>query len=387
VVPPAITSLSGAGAAGLNYSQTYSVTMITGTGTTAVSTNLVPAGTTLYAVPSNIGPRTMPNYTALAKQGIYSLGNGISVFAGTVDDPFFIDLGAAFDSLNFRNGSSFLGTGGVLTANQDQNDGQNYAADSLSGFNVNTIALQVPISMVIKTATSPVIGTWAATYRSAMEIRSAPSPLTTSGSLQQVNRMGNPLINELVIGTGSKDTFAMSQPSGDSQFANFALDPTLAHVLNAVFGITVPDPPRMDLLPLVQYIGPTVPTGTPAGPVADMLRLNTSIPATPMASRKRLGLLGGDMAGFPNGRRVTDDVVDIALRAVAGEICAFHPCTAGGNTFTGTTVPLLGDGVNTNDVPTQETFPYVAFAQSGYSRIHRNVGDKSCAQGTGCPAQ
>jgi len=163
VVPQAITSLSGAGAAGLSYSQTYSVTMITGTGATAVSTNLVPAGTTLYAVPSNVGPRTMPNYTALAKSGIYNLGNGVSVFAGTVDDPFFIDLGATFDSLNFRTGSSFIGTGGVLSANQDQNDGQNYAADALSGFNVNTIALQVPISMVIKSSTSPVIGTWAAT--------------------------------------------------------------------------------------------------------------------------------------------------------------------------------------------------------------------------------
>ena len=403
VVPPAITSLSGAGAAGLNYSQTYSVTMITGTGATAVSTNLVPAGTTLYAVPSNVGPRTMPNYTALAKSGIYNLGNGVSVFAGTVDDPFFIDLGAAFDSLNFRNGSSFLGTGGILTTNQDQNDGQNYAADSLSGFNVNTIALQVPISMVVKTSTNPVIGTWAATYRSAMEIRSAPSPLTTSGSLQQVNRMGNPLINELIIGTGSKDTFAMSQPSGDSQFAAFALDPTLARVLNAVFGILVPDPPRKDLLPLLSYSGPTVPTGTPAGPVADMLRLNTSIAPTPMASRKRLGVLAGDLAGFPNGRRVSDDVVDIALRAVAGALCGTavnappmgtsatnSTCTAlGANTFVGTQAPLLGDGVNTNDVTTQETFPYVAFAQSGYSRVHTNANtnDKSCAQGTGCPAQ
>jgi hypothetical protein len=400
VIPPAITSLSGAGAAGLNYSQTYSVTMITGTGATAVSTNLVPMGTTLYAVPSNVGPHTMPNYTALAKSGIYNLGNGVSVFAGTVDDPFFIDLGAAFD-FNFRSGSSFLGIGGVLSANQDQNDSQNYSADALSGFNVNTIALQVPISMVIKSATSPVIGTWAATYRSAMEIRNAPSPLTTSGSLQQVNRMGNPLINELIIGTGSKDTFAMSQPSGDSQFANFVLDPFLGHSLNALFGIVVPDPPRKDLLPLVSYSGPTVPAGTPSGPVADMLRLNTSIAATPMASRRRLGVLGGDLAGFPNGRRITDDVTDIALRAGAGALCGTavnippagtsatnSACTAlGGNTFLGAQAPLLGDGVNTNDVTTQETFPYVAFAQSGYSRIHRNVGDKSCAQGGGCPAQ
>jgi hypothetical protein len=400
VVPPAITSLSGAGAAGLNYSQTYSVTMITGTGSTAVSTNLVPAGTTLYAVPSNVGPRTMPNYTALAKSGIYNLGNGVSVFAGTVDDPFYIDLGATFDSVNYRTGSSFIGTGGVLSSNQDQNDGQNYAADALSGFNVNTIALQVPISMVVPSSATPVIGTWAATYRSAQTVRSSPMPLTTSGALQQVQRMGNPLINEVIIGLGSKDTFSMSPPSGDSQFANFALDPTLARVINAVYGVVVPDPPRKDLLPLLTYTGPTIPTGTTVGPVADMLRLNTAIGPTAMASRKRLGVLGGDLAGFPNGRRVTDDVLDIALRAVAGALCGTainippaggtavnSACTSGGNTVLGTQTPLLGDGVNTNDVPTQETFPYVAFAQSGYSRIHHNIGDKSCAQGSGCPAQ
>jgi len=393
-IPP-ITALDGNGSQGLSLRQTYTVTMVTKHGTQQIG-----EGQTLFAVPSNVGPRTMPNYNALRAQGIYSLPNGVSVFAGTVADPFFIDLGAAFDSLNFRAGSSFIGTGGVLTTNQDQNDGQNFAADSLSGFNVNTIALQVPISMVIKSATSPVIGTWAATYRSAQTVRLAPNPVTTSGSLQQVNRMGNPLINELVIGLGSKDTFSMSQPSGDSQFAGFALDPLLAHAINAVFGITVPDPPRKDLLPLLTYSGPTVPTGTPAGPVSDMLRLNTAIGPTAMASRKRLGVLGGDTAGFPNGRRLTDDVVDITLRAVAGALCntpvntapaggtaTLSVCTAQGNTFVGTQVLLLGDGVNTNDVPTQETFPYVAFAQNGYSRVHRNVGDKSCAQGSGCPAQ
>jgi hypothetical protein len=412
VIPAAITALTGTGAAGLNYSQTYSVTMITGSGATAVTTNLVPTGTTLYAVPSNVGPRTMPSYTALAKQGIYSLGNGVSVFAGTVDDPFFIDLGAAFDSLNFRSGSSFLGTAGVLSSLQDTNDTVNYAADSISGFNVNTIALQVPISLVVKSGSTPVIGTWAATYRSAQEIRSAPSPLATSGSLQQVNRMGNPLINEVLIGLGSKDTFSMSQPSGDSQFAAFALDPVLGHALNAAFGLTVPDPPRKDLLPLVQYSGPTVPTGTPVGPVADMLHLNTSIvPLNPSGTQilpvnpgcavtHRLGVLAGDLCGFPNGRRITDDVVDISLRAVAGALCntpvntapaggsaTLSACTAAGNTFVGTQAPALGDGVNTNDVPTQATFPYVAFAQSGYSRVHHNVGDTSCAQGSGCPAK
>ncbi len=403
VVPAAITALSGTGAAGLSLSQTYTVNMITGTGMSATTTNLVPMGTTLYAVPSNVGPRTMPNYTALAQSGIYCLSTScpsggvgnIQVFAGTVDDPFFIDLGAAFDSLNFRNGSSLLGTGGVLSALQDGTDTVNYAADMLSGFNVNTIAIQVPISMLVTSAGAPVIGTWGATYRPAQTVRSAPSPITTSGSLQQVQRMGNPLINELIIGTGSKDTYSMSQPSADMTFASFFLNPTLARVFNAVYGITVPDPPRTDLLPLVTYAGPTVPSSLKAGPVADLLRLNTAIlPGSPgCATTRRLGVLGGDLCGFPNGRRLADDVVDIAARAVAGALCgapaSMFPagatvtnstCTAAGVAFTGAQAPLIGDGVNVNDVPLQGSFPYVAFAQSGYSRIHHNPGDKACGQ-------
>jgi hypothetical protein len=415
VVPPAITALDGAGSDGLSLRQKYTVTMVQGTGATAVRTDLTPTATALIAVPSNVGPRTMPCYasvpvtlptgvtcpaTPLAKQGIYSLDKGIRVFAGTVDDPFFIDLGAIFDSLNFRTGSSFAGTGGVLLATQDQNDSQNFAADAVSGFNVNTIALEVPISLLVKSNSTPVIGTWAATYRPATTIRSSTAPITTAGDLVQVCRMGNALINELIIGTGSKDTFNLSQPKDDSQFANFALDPVLARVFNAVFGFPVPDAPRKDLLPLVQYQGPTVPTGTTLGPVADMLRLNTAIGPTAKTSRKRMGLLAGDAAGSPNGRRVTDDVVDITSRATAGALCGVPinqatggaaatliTCSANGAGFNGSQAPLLGDGVNTNDVPTQETFPYVAFAQSGRDRVHTNPGGPGCAQGAGCPVQ
>src|SRR4029077_17103295 len=160
--------------------------------------------------------------------------------------------------------------------------------------------------------------------------------------------------------------------------------PTIGHVLNAVFGITVPDPPRKDLLPLVTYSGPTVPTGTPAGPGGDKLPLNSPlVPPNPSGAQilpvsvgcgtsRRLGVLGGDLCGFPNGRRITDDVVDISLRAVAGALCGTavntapaggtatnSACTSGGNTILGTQTPLLGDGVNVNDVATQSTFPYV----------------------------
>jgi hypothetical protein len=414
VIPPAITSLDGAGAAGLSLRQNYTVTLVQGTGATAVRTDLTPAASKLFAVPSNIGPRTMPCYasvpatlpsgvtcaTPLAKQGIYTLDKGIRVFAGTVDDPFFIDLGAAFDSLNFRAGAAFNGTAGILSATQDQNDTQNFAADAISGFNVNTIAIEVPASLLIKSSATPVIGTWAATYRPATTVRQAAGPITTSGDLVQVTRMGNALINELVIGTGSKDTFSMSQPRNDAQFAPFALDPVLARALNAVYGIRVPDPPRQDLLILVQYQGPAVPAGTPVGPPADMLRLNTSIAATAKASRKRIGELAGDAAGYPNGRRLTDDVVDIAARAVAGGVCGVPlnlapqgvtatliTCTSGGAPFTNAQVPLIGDGVNLNDVPLQEVFPYVAFAQSGRDRVHNGPGSKVCAQPAGCPVE
>jgi hypothetical protein len=190
------------------------------------------------------------------------------------------------------------------------------------------------------------------------------------GGFAQIQRLGNPLINELIIGTGSKDFWSMSQPINDSQFANFDLDPLLARVLNAIYGIAIPTPPRTDLLPLVTYAPPIAPAGTAAGPIADMLRLNTGVPPTPLASRKRLGLLAGDAAGFPNGRRLTDDVVDIASRAVAGILA--------GPQYN----YRIGDGVNAPDVPPQETFPYVHYAYSGRDSRHISPGDP-----TGCGDQ
>ncbi|HMF75296.1 MAG TPA: DUF4331 domain-containing protein [Bryobacteraceae bacterium] len=371
VVPPAITALDGPGAAGLSLRQSYSVTMVKN----GVSTPLT-AGSPLYTVPSNVGPRTMPNYPLLAAQGIYELGSGIKVFAGTVDDPFYIDLGAAFDSLNFRQGAG----GGVLSPASDANDQTNFAPDFVSGFNVNTIAIEVPVAALTRTgsqvaASDPAatIGAWGATYRPRTTVRRAPLTAVSSGSYSQVQRMGNPLINELIIGTGSKDFWSMSQPKDDAQFANFALDPLLARVLNAIYGIQIPTPPRTDLLPLVTYAPPIAAPGTPAGPVADLLRLNTGVAPTPGANRRRLGLLAGDAAGFPNGRRVSDDVTDIAARAVAGILA--------GPTFN----YRIGDGVNTNDVPYQEVFPYVAFALSGRDRRHIDPGEAGCTMNSGNP--
>ena len=374
IVPPAITALDGPGAAGLSLRQSYSVTMVKN-GVSSPLTN----GAPLYAVPSNVGPRTMPDYPMLAQQGIYELGNGIKVFAGTVDDPFYIDLGAAFDSLNFRAGAG----GGVLSAGADADDHTNTASDTVSGYNVNTIAIEVPIAMLTRTgtkvaATDPAatIGAWGATYRPRTTVRRAPLTAISSGSFSQVQRMANPLINELIIGTGSKDYWSMSQPKDDAQFAAFDLDPLLARVLNAIYGINIPTPPRTDLLPLVTYAPPIAAPGTPAGPVADLLRLNTGVAPTPEPSRSRLGLLGGDAAGFPNGRRVSDDVTDISARAVAGVLAP------GFNVFPNN---RIGDGVNTNDMPYQEVFPYVAFAQSGRERRHIDPGEPGCSMGAGNP--
>ena len=131
------------------------------------------------------------------------------------------------------------------------------------------------------------------------------SSATAPAPFQQVNREGNSLINELIIGTGSKDKFSTDDPKNDGQFAAFFLDPLLAHLFNSVLGLPIPAAPRLDLLPLVQYMAPICPGCGPndAGPIADLLRLNTGIPPTPVGKQKRMGFLVGDNAGFPNGRR------------------------------------------------------------------------------------
>jgi hypothetical protein len=339
------------------------------------------AGSPLIAVPSNVGPRTMPDYDALAAQGIYSLegkdASDIRVFAGTAADPFFIDLGATFDSLNYRAGTGVE----ALTAAQDANDRLNSAADSVAGFNVNTIAIEVPITLLtsdgeIHSATDPkgTIGVWATTSRPEVTIRQHHDDDDNFGRLAQIQRFGNPLINELIIGTGSKDYWSMSEPVNDSQFASFDLDPLIARIFNAVYGFKIPTPPRTDLLLLVTYAAPIAPKGTPAGPIADMMRLNTGVPPTSLAKRKRLGLIAGDPAGYPNGRRLTDDVVDITERVAIGGILAPGFDVAPNN--------LLGDGVNASDVPPQETFPYVHYAYSGRDSRHISPGDP-----TGCGNQ
>jgi hypothetical protein len=397
IIPPAITALDGAGSEGFNLRQSYTVTLLQG-GAVGARRTLLSAGQTLYAVPTNVGPRTMPDYPALAEQGIYNLGDGVKVFAGTVEDPFWIDLGGAFDSLNFRAGAFGSGIPGVMTDFEDEADDTNFAADDVAGFNVNAIAIEVPISMLTQDgqahpASDPeaTIGAWGTTSRRKIKILRGPGQLARlAGGQVQIQRMGNPLFNELIIGLGSKDKFSQSVPRDDAQFADFALDPVLARVLNSLYENTVgpgtlpvPDAPRLDLLPLVQYVPPVAAPGTPPGPVADLLRLNTGIAATPMEQRSRLGFLtllddnpdNDDAAGYPNGRRLSDDVTDIATRVVAGVLA--------GPDFNRFPHNRIGDGVNTNDAPYRETFPYLGLAHSGVESRHVDPGEVGCT-GT-CP--
>jgi hypothetical protein len=328
------------------------------------------------------------DYAALFNEGIYSVPGNIKVFAGTTDDAFWIDLGGAFDTFNLRAGVA----PGALSPAQDAAS-LNLASDTVSGFAVNSIAIEVPIELLtssrrIEPPTSPkaTIGIWGTTSRPQVTVRRQLDARVGIGpaNFRQVQRVGNPLINELLIGTGFKDRFSMDEPKNDAQFASFFLDPALARVINALTGgaVAIPAPPRLDLLPVVTYAAPIAAPGTPAGPIADLLRLNTGVPPTPFAAASRLGLLGGDASGFPNGRRVFDDVTDVALRLVVGGVLAAP--------FPGYNPAInarLGDGVNVNDTPYRTAFPYLGDSPSGRDRRHIDPGEPGCAAGSGpaCP--
>ncbi len=382
LVPPQITSFDSPG---FGQRQRYSVTAFGGNRRFDLSPT---DGRRLFAVPVNVGPRTI-DYPAVFAQGIFDLPSGIKVFAGTTDDPFWIDLGAAFDTFNLRNTVA----PGVLTAAQDAAL-ENIAPDTVSGYAVNTIAIEVPVSLLTRTgrvepatSSAATIGVWATTSRPRVSIRQSNNGAPDrSGLFRQVQRMGNPLINELVIGTGSKDRFSMDVPANDAQFVAFFADPALPRVLNALTGgvLAIPAPPRFDLRPLVQYVPPIAANGTPMGPIADVIRINTGVPATAPGAASRLGVLGGDLAGFPNGRRVFDDVVDIALRVVAGGVLAapFPGYNANVNA-------RLGDGVNVNDAAYLASFPYVGYSPSGRDRRHIDPTEPGCTgdMGPACPPE
>ncbi|HSL41984.1 MAG TPA: DUF4331 domain-containing protein [Anaerolineales bacterium] len=346
VALPPITSLDGPGSEGLGLRQTYTVTMVRDGERRVLARNLI-------AVPSNVGPRTMPDYGALVQEGIHELDDGARVFAGQRDDPFFIDLGAVFDTLNLR-------TPGV---------------DMLSGFNVHSIALEVPASWLTEDeedpddTESPVLGGYASTYRRSTTVLRPEDPVDeseitdsaavdsdaverreVSGDWVQVQRLANPLVNEVIIGTEDKDRWNATDPARERRFLKYYRNPRLVTALEAVFGVDAE--PLFDLRDVFL-------TYTPGryNRLSELLRLDISVPPTPLESQNPLTALGSppDPAGWPNGRRPIDDVTDVAIRVVGG-----------------TNFATAGDNVDANDMPLPSTFPFLPTPWDGFSRIHQN---------------
>src|SRR5882672_4515769 len=333
---PPITALDGPGSDGLILRQRYTVTQVRGHSRIKLGTQ------TMYAVPSNVGPLTMPNYEALAAQGIYALANGGKVFVGQRDETFYIDLGAVFDTLNLRR------TPPVLTAAEDASDAANpFGNDHLSGYNISTIAIEVPISSVTGNP-GAVIGAYAAMSRQKVRVMKIgdsgddsdddEKAALSAGPFVQVSRMANPLVNELIIGTERKDAWNATDPSDEARFVGFYLNSRLATAINLRFGTAIPTTQRADLVNvLLKYPSQPQSGNCNGNSCAELLRLNLGVPPTQPAQQKRLSVLAGDPAGWPNGRRPNDDVTDLALRVVAGRLIG----TPEGNL-------ALGDGVNFN---------------------------------------
>jgi hypothetical protein len=328
--------------------------------------------------PINVGPNSIDDYEALADAAVHSVGKGSSnmrVFVGPRDEGFYVDLMGNFDLLNLRNPG----------------------VDTASGFNVHTIALEVPKSEFVKVGdTDGVIGVWSAASRQRLEVlRGDGFPSITAGDSVQVSRLGNPLVNEVLIPLKAKDKFNATQPKNDgANFSNFIVNPgnsqgpaALIPLLNGVTGCT-PTNGRMDLdLALLKGI-PAGVLGLPGnqdtqragGPVtADLLRLNYKVPPATDAYSP-LGAFGGDVAGFPNGRRVGDDVLDVAARAAAGGVLHLLgaincPASLG-----------VSDNVQANDVPYLDHFPYLGLPHEGFNHNHDHGSSPMAAVSMGLGA-
>jgi Domain of unknown function (DUF4331) len=327
-----------------NVRQFYSVTRVEGRHHRTV------LGSSLPVPPDNIGPRSTPNYDSLANAAVKTLPGGIKVFAGQRDDPFFVDLGSIFDLGGLRPFNAFHLLPLPTAA----------GVDDVANYNVHSIVIQVPISQLVDA--SPTIGVYASASRPALRILKADGRTKNVGPEVQISRLGNPLVNEVLIPLGQKDFWNRQDPADDSQFVDRYLSPELAGLVNLLYP-ALPDAPTTNRQDLVAVLLTGVPTLNFTGPtLADELRLNTSIP--PTASPNRLGVLAGDFAGFPNGRRLGDDVVDIELRAVA---CGYGPILKSAQGLCDLQPnDQIGDGVDANERPFLSTFPYVAPPHQGY---------------------
>jgi hypothetical protein len=279
----------------------------------------------------------MPDYEALAGLGTYELDNGVRVFAGQRDDPFYIDLGAVFDTLNLRSPGT----------------------DMLSGFNVHTIALEVPADLLTKDkkgpadTTQPVLGAYAATSRQSVRVMGGEDDderEKNDGKWVQVQRLANPLVNEAIIGTADKDKWNATEPSKEKRFVEYYTNPRLATALEAVFGADAE--PIFDLRDVLLTYSPG-----DYSKLSELLRLNISVAPTALADQAALTALAqpADPAGWPNGRRPIDDVTDVAIRVIGG-----------------TNYLTAGDAVDTNDIALPEAFPFLATPWDGRNRIHIN---------------
>ncbi len=385
---PPVTDLEGPNAAGLSRKQRYTVTEVRACkpGKKKLCRTQLFAGQTLSAVPSNIGPLTTPNYDTLAAKGIFTdAANGVRVFAGQRAETFAIDLGAVFDTLNLRveNATPIASVRPPLpvqTPAEDADDFSNpFGVNAFSGFNVNTIALELPITRLTldgntPTAETGTIGMYASTFRRKATLRQGAPHLNPdkpllkdSGEWRQVSRMANPLVNELIIPIGKKDFWNGTEPEDEAQFLDAYRNLAIAGALQLVSGVPVPPTPREDVVQLLlKYAGQN--PDPAVGPFSELLRLDMTVPPTPVAMIKRLGPLAHDAsnvatpdpAGFPNGRRPNDDVTDLVVR-VAG----------GANYITN----HVGDGVGVQEKGITSTFPFLPTPYDGRNRRHRDPGE------------
>ncbi len=345
----------------------------------------------INTAPANIGPRSTPSYAAnLGHDAVEVLDNGMKVYAGQRDDAFFADIGSIFDLGGLRPLNEFH------LIPKDAEPG----VDGLGGFNVNTIAIRVPLRQLTadgKLPSSPndkdaVLGIWAAAERQAVRTIRSDGSVSNSGPWRQVSRLGNPLINEVVIPRVKKDYWNSQDPANDSQFLKYYRSPELAALVNYLY----PDLPdartsgRDDLAAILltgldlRDVGGPINLNKTGNKKADMLRVNTGIKPNAAGAcvfgeddggtPSRLGVLEADLCGFPNGRRLIDDVVDIELRAVAD---GYGPVV---NSFYGSLTPNLapnntiGDGVDENDVPFLSIFPFAPTPNQGYEHGHHAMG-------------
>jgi hypothetical protein len=324
-------------------------------------------GSHLACPPCNVGPSSTPKYDALAAEAVHKIGSGHTVFAGQRLEGFYVDLGAIFDLGDLRPFQK-LHLAGMAAA---------HGVDASHDFSVHSIALKIPKSELTSDGSMPtnaakqssVIGVWTAASRRRAMIREAGGTSHVTGPWVQVSRLGNPLINEAIIAMGDKDRWNAESPANDGQFAHYYAHPELAGLLPVLYPGVFPNlskltAARADLVAVLL-------TGIPSGIVpgfqnytgsrqADQLRLNMAI--APAGKPNPIGLIGGDAAGFPNGRRVFDDVVTVELRAIAG---ATYPLVAKGYK-PDAAAALITDGLGANSTRYQKHFPYLGDPVSGY---------------------